>query len=98
MQTRAMMARITAVVDPELDAAFPGRRSARVEIETADGQRHAWLQPDRKGDPELPLSDAELDGKFLELAMPVIGAERAQTLLHRIRGQDRAKDLQGLAV
>jgi len=98
MQTRAMMARITAVVDPELDAAFPCRRSARVEIETADGQRHAWLQPDRKGDPELPLSDAELDGKFLELAMLVIGAGRAQTLLHRIRGQDRAKDLRGLAV
>ncbi|AGU49151.1 2-methylcitrate dehydratase-like protein [Variovorax paradoxus B4] len=96
--TRAMMARITAVVDPELDAAFPGRRSARVEIETVDGQRHAWLQPDRKGDPELPLSDAELEDKFLELAMPVIGAERAQGLLQRLWGLDRAADLQGLAV
>ncbi|UVH57750.1 MmgE/PrpD family protein [Variovorax paradoxus] len=96
--THAMMARITAVVDPELDATFPGRRSARVEIETADGQRHAWLQPDRKGDPELPLSDAELEDKFLELAAPVVGAERAQTLLQRIWGLDRAGDLQGLAV
>lgn len=94
--TRAMMARITAVVDPQLDAAFPGRRSARVEIETADGRRHAWLQPDRKGDPELPLSDAELEDKFLELASPVIGAGRAQGLLQRLWGLDRAGDLQGL--
>ena len=94
---RAMMARITAVVDPEIDAAFPGRRSARVEIETNDGQRHAWLQPDRKGDPELPLSDAELNDKFLELAAPVIGAERAQALLRNIWSLDRADGLQGLA-
>jgi 2-methylcitrate dehydratase PrpD len=91
-----MMARIKAVVDPQLDAAFPGRRSAHVEIETADGQRHAWLQPDRKGDPELPLSDAELEDKFLELASPVIGAGRAQALLQRLWGLDRAGDLQGL--
>jgi 2-methylcitrate dehydratase PrpD len=95
--TRAMMARITAVVDPEIDAAFPGRRSARVEIETNDGQRHVWLQPDRKGDPELPLSDAELDDKFLELSAPVIGAERAQALLRNIWSLDRADGLQGLA-
>ncbi|MGN8080876.1 MULTISPECIES: MmgE/PrpD family protein [Variovorax] len=94
--TRAMMARITAVVDPEIDAAFPGRRSARVEIETNDGQRHVWLQPDRKGDPELPLSDAELDDKFLELAAPVIGAERACVLLRNIWSLDKAEGLQGL--
>lgn len=94
--TRAMMARITAVVDPEIDAAFPGRRSARVEIETNDGQRHAWLQPDRKGDPELPLSDADLDDKFLELVAPVIGAERARALLRNIWSLDKADGLQGL--
>ena len=94
--TRAMMARITAVVDPDIDAAFPGRRSARVEIETIDGQRHAWLQPDRKGDPELPLSDAELEDKLLELAAPVIGTERARGLLRNIWSLEQAGDLQGL--
>lgn len=93
---RAMMARITAVVDPEIDAAFPGRRSARVEIETIDGQRHVWLQPDRKGDPELSLSDAELEDKLLELAAPVIGTERARTLLRNIWSLEQASDLQGL--
>ncbi len=94
---RAMVGRIGAVVDPEIDAAFPGRRSARVEIETRDGRRLVWLQPDRKGDPELPLSDEELEGKFLELAAPAIGAERARRLLGNLWALDRAPDLSGLA-
>ena len=34
------------------------------------------LQPTRKGDPDAPLSDAELDEKYLELAAPVIGEAR----------------------
>jgi len=54
------------------------------------------LQPNLKGDPELPLSDAELESKFLELSEPVIGAARAQALLGHIWHLDRADGLQGL--
>ncbi|MBS0427100.1 MAG: MmgE/PrpD family protein [Proteobacteria bacterium] len=91
---RAMIGRIHAVVDPEIDAAFPGRRAARVEIETHDGRRLSWLQPDRKGDPELPLSDEELEGKYLELATPVLGAARAQALLQKLWSLEGAARLQ----
>jgi hypothetical protein len=52
-----------------------------VEIETADGRKLAHFQETRKGDPELPLTDAELDDKFLELAAPVIGKAAAAALL-----------------
>ena len=82
--TRALMKRITKALDPEVDAAFPGRRSARVTITLRDGRRFEHLQPDRKGDPELPLSDADLEGKLLELASPVIGEPEARALLARI--------------
>jgi 2-methylcitrate dehydratase PrpD len=78
---RALIERIEVHVDPSIDAAFPGRRSARVDVLTRSGVRLVHMQPDRKGDPELPLSDAELDGKFLELASPVVGVESAQTML-----------------
>jgi 2-methylcitrate dehydratase PrpD len=81
---RALMKRITKALDPEVDAAFPGRRSARVTITLRDGRRFVHLQPDRKGDPELPLSDADLVGKLLELASPVIGEPEARALLARI--------------
>ena len=42
------------------------------------------LQPTRKGDPDAPLSDAELEQKYMELASPVIGEERARALLARL--------------
>ncbi len=88
--TRALMRRINASIDPELDAAFPAQRAARVVIETRDGRRHEVLQPTRKGDPDAPLSDAELEAKFVELAAPVLGDARARTLLERLWQLDAA--------
>jgi 2-methylcitrate dehydratase PrpD len=80
-RTNALMARVDLAIDPELDAAFPSRRAARVEILTKDGRRLAHDQPTRKGDPDAPFSDAELTDKFFELVTSVIGADRARALL-----------------
>ena len=49
-----------------------------------DGRRFDHLQPNRKGDPEEPLSDAELEDKFMELSSPVIGSAPARALLDRL--------------
>jgi len=82
--TRDLMPRIHARLDPEVDAGFPARRSARVRVILRDGRCLEHLQPDRKGDPELPLSDADLEDKLMELAGPVIGPARAAALLQHI--------------
>jgi 2-methylcitrate dehydratase PrpD len=82
--TRALMQRIDKALDPDVEAAFPGRRGARVTVTLRDGRQLNLLQPDRKGDPELPLSDADLEGKLMELATPVIGENAARALLARI--------------
>ena len=71
-------------MDPQLDAAFPRQRAARVEIETRTGRREQHLQPTRIGDPDAPLSDAQLEEKYLELAGPVLGTRRARALLARL--------------
>ena len=91
--TRSLMERLTVAVDPELDAAFPGKRAARIEIETIDGRRLSHLQPNRKGDPEEPLSDEELEGKLIELASPVIGLDAARALLARLWALDSQASL-----
>ena len=83
-ETRKLMSKISVSVDPELDAAFPGKRAARVSIRARGGRSEQFLQPTRKGDPDMPLSDAELDEKFLELAAPVLGADSARALLDRL--------------
>jgi hypothetical protein len=51
------------------------------------------VQPDRKGDPELPLSDAELGDKLIELSSPVIGESAARALLARLWTLDTTTEL-----
>ena len=75
------MRRIDVVLDARCEADFPARRSAVVEIEMQDGRRLRCHQPHRKGDPEEPLTDAELTGKFFELTVPIIGRNAAEDLL-----------------
>lgn len=82
--TGALMQRITKALDPEVDAAFPGRRGARIRVSLRDGRTFEHLQTDRKGDPELPLSDADLEGKLIELATPAIGEAASRALCGRI--------------
>jgi 2-methylcitrate dehydratase PrpD len=82
--TRNLMQKISVGIDPELDATFPRQRAARVAIEARGGRREEFLQPTRKGDPDMPLSDREVEEKYLELAAPVIGADKAKDLLQRL--------------
>ena len=91
--TRELMSKIELALDPELDAAFPKQRAARVAIDTYEGRTAQWLQPTRKGDPDAPLSDAELGEKYLELAAPVIGAAPAHALLTRLWALERESTL-----
>ena len=93
VRTRALLKRITVSVDPQIDSDFPGKRAARVEITLRDGRRFVHLQPNRKGDPEEPLDDHELEAKLIELAAPVIGAGEARALATRLWALDRSKVL-----
>jgi len=86
--TRELMKKVAVSIDPELDAAFPAQRAARVAIQ-ARGRREEHLQPTRVGDPDAPLSDAQLEGKYLELASPVLGEGKARELLQRLWRLDR---------
>ena len=69
----------------------------QVTITTADGRSETVHQPTRKGDPDMPLTDRELDAKFLELATPVLGAAAAASLLERLWRLDTCavEDLHG---
>jgi len=87
--TRALMKKVTVELDPQLDASFPAQRAARVRIQLENGKSEEHLQPTRKGDPDMPLSDQELNDKFLELAGPVLGtkAEKKLEQLWRLETQ-----------
>lgn len=83
-EVRALMQKIECVADPELSKGYPTQRAAHVDIETIDGRKFTHFQPTRKGDPEMPLTDDELNDKFLELATPVVGEPAARALLDQL--------------
>jgi 2-methylcitrate dehydratase PrpD len=86
---RTLMAKVRLRADPELTAKFPNVRAARVTATLRDGRVIEHFAPCRKGDPEAPLTDADLNDKFLELASPVIGDAAARTLLEQLWNVER---------
>jgi 2-methylcitrate dehydratase PrpD len=81
---RDLMAKVTLREDAELTRAFPAQRAARVTVTLDDGRRLEHFAPYRKGDPEAPLSDADIDAKLDELAGPVVGAAAVRALRDRL--------------
>lgn len=79
-ELQAMMARVAVVQDREAEARFPALRAAEVAITMRDGQVRRHRQPTRRGDPDFPLSDDEIDAKFRMLAAPVVGGRNAAAL------------------
>jgi 2-methylcitrate dehydratase PrpD len=77
---RAMMARVAVALDPQAEDAFPALRGAETVVTLRDGRVARHRQPTRRGDPDFPMSDAQIDAKFRMLAGPVIGQDSAAAL------------------
>lgn len=80
-RVRDLMDRMSMRVDPALDSEYPRRWPAWVEVKTRSGASFTHRVDTPKGDPENPLSDAELENKFLSLAEAALPAKVASTLL-----------------
>jgi len=64
----ALARKVEVIADEELSALVPGKRPAVVELEIADGSKYSWRVDLPRGEPEKPLSDGELETKFIFLA------------------------------
>jgi 2-methylcitrate dehydratase PrpD len=92
------MTRIDIAVDPAADAVYPKQRAAVVEVDMVDGRRLTCHRPTRKGDPDHPLSDAELFDKFEELVVPALGKAGSDTLLEWLLHVDTVSDVTTLPI
>ncbi len=77
---RSMMDRVIVEVDDGCESRFPRQRSAVVQITTTDGRTFTHHRPTRRGDPDDPLSDAEVNAKHVNLASPIIGEAKARAV------------------
>jgi 2-methylcitrate dehydratase PrpD len=93
----AMAGRIRLAEDPEIQARFPARRIARLEVTLKDGTRLSSGPTEAHGDPEHPMSDQEVREKFRSLAAPALGEAAAVRIEEAIGPfETAALDLQGL--
>lgn len=83
-KTRELMKKLILESDEELTSKFPNQRAAKVKITFKNGQSFEHFSPCRKGDPEAPLTDEDLDNKFFELVDGVITVEHAKKLRDQI--------------
>ncbi|MFN8633377.1 MAG: MmgE/PrpD family protein [Chloroflexota bacterium] len=93
---RDLMQRTTARLDPELDALAPNRLPARVRLLMRDGRQLQHEVLAAKGDPEAPLTEAELAEKFRSLVAGTAYAARADDLVKLITSLDGRADVRGL--
>jgi 2-methylcitrate dehydratase PrpD len=85
---RGMMAKVTCVEDPEVQAEFPANMSGRLTLR-ARGREFSRMVVVPKGEPGNFLSEAELRAKFHGLADAVLGAEDAVRLADAVLGLPR---------
>jgi len=72
--------KVKLVADPEVDGLRPGSMGAKVKIETKGGRNFETLIRYPRGEPQNPLNEEELSGKFRKLAIMAMGADRAEDL------------------
>lgn len=92
-----LAARIRLAEDARMTTAFPRRLAASMLVETRDGQKFEAATPDAPGDPEIPLSAADLARKFRANASHGgVSASGADALLQSIFDLRHAPDLEDI--
>jgi 2-methylcitrate dehydratase PrpD len=83
-EIRALMPKISVAEDLDLTAAYPRQRMARLTVTLTDGRALCHFQTVRRGDPEDPLSDAEVAAKYDELTAAVLAPQTASRLRYQV--------------
>jgi 2-methylcitrate dehydratase len=81
LQIGKMLSKIKVVVDPAIDALFPGIKRAIVSITTNDGQTLTEQVDDAKGSPENPMSDDEIIAKFAANVEKTMSTKRQKEII-----------------
>jgi 2-methylcitrate dehydratase PrpD len=94
---RELAGRVFVQHDPALDAAYPEAYPSRVTVSLKDGRRLEHQVFVALGSSDRPMSDAELEAKFVDLAEPRLGA-RAHELSELVMTGEREalRDLMAL--
>ncbi len=88
--------KVRVAADDVLDATYPEKRPARVELRTADGRSFSKQVDEPLGSATNQLSDDRLREKFVGLASPVIGGDAANDVIELVWALDNSRSVQPL--
>ena len=85
-QIAGLREKVSVHCDPDLDAAYPARFGAEVELSLLNGQAHCVRMSDALGDPENPMSERQILQKAETLlAEAGLSAATAEALVTAVR-------------
>jgi 2-methylcitrate dehydratase PrpD len=91
-----LMRRVRLVVDPEIPGDMERHMWTRVTVRFEDGRELSIAPRPVPGHPELPLSKAQLQEKFMDCARLVLSEDRADIVRQMIEELDACPDLRSL--
>jgi 2-methylcitrate dehydratase PrpD len=85
--------RVTTELDSEIDALFPKRFASRVTVFTRDGKQITKMIEFPKGEPENPMSESEIEEKFMNLSTTVLSKKTANKVIESVYTIDELRDV-----
>lgn len=95
-QVRELAGRVEMSLSQEYEQMRPGRNPAKVTLHLKDGQELTREVMDCLGDPLKPMPREDLAAKFLDLAGPVIGADRGKQFFEKMQGLESVENVKPL--
>jgi 2-methylcitrate dehydratase len=86
---RQQLRKVELVGDPEIDKAFPALQRTIVHVITSDGTVYTHKLDYPKGDPRNPLTDAEVESKYDDLASVVLSKPARDKLRDAVWNLDK---------
>src|SRR3989454_3277440 len=87
---RPLMNRIRVAESPEFTRRFPQELGSQIDVITRSGQRFTARAEYPKGHARNPMTDDDVETKFRDLSLDVLGAERVNAALQALWHLDEA--------
>jgi 2-methylcitrate dehydratase PrpD len=79
------MKRMAILKDPEIQKQFPEKCQSEVEVVTSQGKKYRSGLIAARGDFDLPLSEKELEGKFVQMTKDILTRKQIDSIIEMVK-------------
>ncbi len=95
-EVRSLMTKVNVVASEALDRHFPKYWPGRVTVRVRGSEMFSEEVIIPKGETANPMRREEVEGKFLSLAAPIVGDEKARSIVQEVESLDARNSLEPL--